>query len=106
MTSKKIARTKRTTKAKPVAEGIRRAAERSGIKPAKAKPATVRVSRENLERWGDLIERAQHNAIKAAPRTFPTRGDGQDAAIAAYDQLRWVRREIAQVVGGAEGGAS
>ena len=86
-TKKKIARTKRRTK---------QAAE---------KP-TIAVRREELERWSALLGRAQAEAIAAAPRSIPLRGDGEAAAIRAYDTLRWVRIEIARLIEQTEGGAS
>jgi hypothetical protein len=92
------------TKRKIPRNGIERAAKRAGVKPAKSK-ATVKVTREELERWDGLLERAQTDAIKAAPRPLPQRGDGVEAAIRTFDTIGYVRGSLARLIA-AEGGAS
>jgi hypothetical protein len=69
---------------------------------------TASLAVVELERWDALLARAQREAIQAAPRHVPLLGDGQDAAIQAYDTIRYVRQAIGRALGAqqAAGGAS
>jgi hypothetical protein len=88
---------KRPTKSraeKPLPDGlIERAAERAGLK------ATAAVGVEQLRNWDALLERAQREAVEAAPRHVPSMGDGAQSAIRAYDTIRWVRTCIERALG-------